>query len=64
MRWGGGGGRLNQWRNREKAKGRTRQRDTEKVDLVAFGKQSGEGMEAGKLEDNSRVYFLCDWGGV
>ena len=46
------------------AKGRTRQRDTEKVDLVAFGKQSGEGMEAGKLEDNSRVSFLCDWGGV
>lgn len=64
MRWGGDGGRLSQRRSREKAKGRTRQRDTEKVDFEAFGKQSGEDMKAGKLENNSRVSFLCDWGGA
>lgn len=38
--------------------------DTEKVDFEAFGKQSGEDMKAGKLENNSRVSFLCDWGGA
>ena len=61
MRWGGDGGQLSQRRSREKAKGR---RNTEKVDFMAFGKQSGEDMKAGKLEDNSRVSFLCDWGGA
>lgn len=59
MRWGGDGGRLNQRRSREKAKGRTHQRDPEKVDFVAFGKQSEETWNGGRrTERQLQSFFL------